>query len=62
MKELIAGLFKKFFLTTKYTKPTFVKATVGKRGSKGTKLKPYNIDLCGLCEKRHNCSLAAALK
>jgi hypothetical protein len=32
------GALKKFFLTAKYTKPTFAKATVGKKGTKGTKL------------------------
>jgi hypothetical protein len=56
------GLLKKIFLTTKYTKTTFAKASVVEKGSKDTKLKPYNIDLCGLCELRLRGSLVPSLK
>jgi len=36
---MVLGLFKKSFLTTKDTKPTFAKATVGKKAQSTQRLK-----------------------
>jgi hypothetical protein len=38
-------LLKKSFLTAKYAKTTFAKASVVEKGAKYTKLKPYFIPI-----------------
>jgi len=39
----------KIFLTAKHAKPTFAKATVGKKDAERTKSKSYSSVLCDLC-------------